>query len=114
MYLTENIALANKKTNQVKMDLDAFSEAAGCLKILAHPHRLMIVQMLLSGRKYTVGELCERCGITQPQTSDHLRLMQRCGFLRSEREGRSVYYEVCEPHLQDFIQCIENRFGKTG
>lgn len=93
------------------MDLSEFAEAAECLKILAHPHRLMIVQILLSGKKFTVGEICEKCEITQPQTSDHLRLMQRCGFLKSERDGRSVFYEVCEPHLPDLMKCIESRFG---
>ncbi len=95
------------------MDLEAFSEAAECLRILAHPHRLMMIQLLLSGETYTVGELAEECQITQPQTSDHLRLMQRCGFLKSQREGRSVYYEVCEPHLKSIMQCIESRFAAS-
>ena len=93
------------------LGLDALNNAADCLKILAHPHRLMIVQLLLSGKPYTVGELAETCEITQPQTSDHLRLMQRCGFLSSERNGRSVYYTVAEPHLEDIMSCIESRFG---
>ncbi|MDP7559391.1 MAG: transcriptional regulator, partial [Planctomycetota bacterium] len=38
--------------------LPALEQAAECLRILAHPHRLRIVQMLLRGR-YTVGELAE-------------------------------------------------------
>ncbi len=42
--------------------LDALAQAAECLKTLAHPHRLRMVQMLLQGR-YTVGELAEACGI---------------------------------------------------
>ena len=36
--------------------MDALQQAAECLKTLAHPHRLRIVQMLLQGQ-YTVGEL---------------------------------------------------------
>lgn len=103
--------LAKKKKKNMAMDLDSLSAAAECLRTLAHPHRLMIVQLLLSDKKYTVGELAEHCEITQPQTSDHLRLMQRCGFLKSNREGRSVFYEVCEPHLENIMRCIESRFG---
>ena len=101
--------MATKKRK--RMDFDALNQAAECLKALAHPHRLMIVQLLLSNTQYTVGELAEECEITQPQTSEHLRLMQRCGFLKSERDGRSVYYEVCEPHLENIMSCIESRFG---
>ncbi len=37
----------------------ALGQAAECLKTLAHPHRLRMVQMLLRGR-FTVGELAEQ------------------------------------------------------
>lgn len=86
-----------------------FAEAAECLKTLAHPVRLRIVQLLLHGR-YTVGELAEDCGIQDNVGSDHLRLLQRCGFLTSKRDGRKVYYQVAEPHLEKLMACIQGRF----
>lgn len=89
--------------------LPALERAAECLKTLAHPHRLRIVQMLLRGR-YTVGELAEACEIPSHMASEHLRLMQRCGFLTSQKEGRKAYYEVAEPHLENILQCVEDRF----
>jgi DNA-binding transcriptional ArsR family regulator len=91
--------------------LPALEEAAECLRTLAHPHRLRIVQMLLRGR-YTVGELAEACEIPSHMASEHLRLMQRCGFLTSEKDGRKNFYEVVEPHLKNIMQCVEARFGK--
>src|SRR6266568_1285239 len=90
--------------------LDALQQAAECLKTLAHPHRLRIVQMLLRGR-YTVGELAEACGIPSHMASEHLRLMQRCGFFTSEKEGRKAYYRVAELHLANIVACVESRFG---
>ena len=99
--------------NQAKPEwigLEALSQAAECLRVLAHPHRLRMVQMLLAGR-YSVGELAEACDLPTPMASEHLRLMQRCGFLTSEKEGRHVYYAIAEPHLADIMKCIEARFG---
>lgn len=90
-------------------DLSALGQAAECLKILAHPHRLRMIQMLIHG-KYTVGELAESCDLPSAMASEHLRLMQRCGFLSSERDGRNVYYSVVEPHLKNILACIEDRF----
>ena len=87
----------------------AFAEAAECLKTLAHPVRLRMVQLLLQGR-YTVGELAEDCGVPDNVASEHLRLMQRCGFFNSQREGRRVYYQVAEPHLENLMNCVESRF----
>ena len=92
------------------MTLECLGQAAECLKTLAHPHRLRIVQMLLGGR-YTVGELAEACEIPSHMASEHLRLMQRCGFLDVEKEGRCVYYTIAEPHLANIMACIEARFG---
>ena len=86
-----------------------FFEAAECLKTLAHPARLRIVQLLLHGR-YTVGELAEDCAIPDNVASEHCRLLQRCGFLSSERDGRRVYYSVAEPHLKKLMACVEGRF----
>ena len=90
-------------------DLDAMEQAAECLRVLAHRHRLRMVQMLLAG-SYTVGELAEACELPTAMASEHLRLMQRCGFLASEKEGRKVYYHVIEPHLKNIMRCIEMRF----
>jgi DNA-binding transcriptional ArsR family regulator len=91
-------------------DLEAPGEAAEYLRTLAHPRRLRMVQLLLQG-DYTVSELAEACDLSTPMASEHLRLMQRSGFLTSENEGRKVYYHVCEPHLESILQCIEKRFG---
>ena len=89
--------------------VQSFSEAAECLKTLAHPVRLRVVQLLLHGR-YTVGQLAEDCQIPDNVASEHLRLLQRCGFLDSERSGRFVYYKIAEPHLTKLMACIESRF----
>lgn len=89
--------------------MEALSQAAECLKTLAHPVRLRMVQLLLHGR-YTVGELASDCGIPDNVASEHLRLLQRCGMFSSQREGRRVYYEVAEPHLENIMNCIESRF----
>lgn len=91
--------------------LDALEQATECLKTIAHPHRLRMIQMLLQGQ-YTVGELAEACGIPSHMASEHLRLMQRCGLLSSKKDGRKAYYQIAEPHLANIMTCVEERFGK--
>jgi DNA-binding transcriptional ArsR family regulator len=103
------VTTKNSKRDKL-MPLQALEQAAECLKTLAHPHRLRMIQMLLRDR-YTVGELAEACGVPSHMASEHLRLMQRCGLLRSEKDGRKVYYQIAEPHLADIMECVEARFG---
>lgn len=92
------------------MDLEGLTEAAECLRTLAHPHRLRMVEMLLGGR-YTVGELAEACDIPSHMASEHLRLMKDRRLLDCQREGRRTYYRVVEKGLAGLMRCVEGRFG---
>lgn len=102
--------MARKTQQPALLNMAALEQAAACLKMIAHPHRLRMIQMLLGG-DYTVGELAEACEILPHAASTHLRLMQHCGLLDSQREGRQVYYSVAEPHLAELMQCVEGRFA---
>ena len=103
--------MAQQRKKLILLDSAALQQAADCLRTLAHPHRLRMVQLLLHG-DYTVGELAEECEIASHVASEHLRLMKHCGLLSSEREGRKTYYAVAESHLADIMHCIESRFGE--
>ncbi|MEX2303987.1 MAG: metalloregulator ArsR/SmtB family transcription factor [Bryobacterales bacterium] len=100
----------DSNTNVALVSLEGLEQAAECLRTLAHPHRLRMVQMMLRGH-YTVGELADACGIQSHMASEHLRLMKHCGLLASERDGRKTYYRVAEPHLASIMECVEARFG---
>ena len=89
--------------------LPALEAAAECLKTLAHPHRLRIIQMLIRGR-FSVGELAAACQIPSAMASEHLRLMQRCGVLKNVREGRKVYYRVEDPFPTKILPCLISQF----
>jgi len=87
-----------------------FVDAAECLKALAHPIRLEILN-LVRYESLTVGELAARCEIKSNHASEHLRLLKRCGFITPKREGKRVYYRISEPHVVEILSCIENKFA---
>ena len=85
--------------------------AAECLKVLAHPVRLKLIQRLIVD-KFTVTELAKECDIRQHVASEHLRLLQRCGLLNSRKEGRRVYYDLAQKELINLMSLIEAKFGQ--
>ena len=93
-----------------KMDLlpmEMMDEAAACLKVLAHPMRLRIVDILMQG-DFAVHEIADLCEVKQHQVCEHLRLMQNCRMLSSKRVGRTVHYSIESPHLPALLGCVRD------
>lgn len=96
------------RTKDIRENLvpvDALAQAAACLRVLAHPARLRIVDILMHGR-FPVGRIAELCDLPPHQASEHLRLMQGHGLLEAQREGRTVYYSIVSPNLPGVLKCI--------
>ena len=87
------------------LPLDFLEDAAECLKIMAHPVRLRIVDILMQG-EFPVHEIAAFCGLPSHQTSEHLRLLQGRGYLASERRSQSVFYRIASPRLPALLGCI--------
>ncbi len=85
---------------------DVLERAAESLRVLAHPHRLRIVE-LLARHDLTVGQLAERLGIPHCACSQHLNRMRAHGILRCRRDGKAAYYEVQDPNALSLIRCIK-------
>ena len=84
---------------------ESLEKAAACLKVMAHPVRLRIVEILMQ-RSLPVHEIARLCETPPHQTCEHLRLMQGHGFLTSERKGRSVHYAIDSPRLPALLRCV--------
>ncbi|MCF7954479.1 MAG: metalloregulator ArsR/SmtB family transcription factor [Phycisphaerae bacterium] len=94
------------KSKNIKLvDIDKLNGAAECLKVMAHPVRLRIVNILMQG-EFAVHEIAELCETSPNQTCEHLRLLRGLGLLSSERRGRTVYYKILSPRLPSLLECI--------
>ncbi len=104
--MTENqLDQATNEVNITIMSDETLQEAAECLKVMAHPARLKIVQLLMQG-EFPVHELARHCKTAPHQMCEHLRLLKGRGLLDSERRGRTVYYSIVSPQLPALLNCI--------
>ncbi|MDE1821384.1 MAG: winged helix-turn-helix transcriptional regulator [Euryarchaeota archaeon] len=75
-----------------------FEREAHALRAMAHPKRLMIVD-LLAHSGATVTGLAEELDLAMPNVSQHLRVMRDQGIVRAERSGHAVRYRLSNPAL---------------
>ncbi|MCW7940825.1 ArsR family transcriptional regulator [Streptomyces hygroscopicus] len=60
---------------------------------LADPHRRSIVALLLE-RPRPVGEIVEACGLSQPSTSKHLKVLRDAGLVRVHQDAQRRVYAL--------------------
>ena len=87
------------------LPLDVMREASDCLKVLAHPMRLRMVEILMQG-DLPVHEIAELCDLQPHQACQHLRLLRGQGFLQSTRAGRTVSYRIASARLRAILRCL--------
>jgi DNA-binding transcriptional ArsR family regulator len=78
------------------------------LKVIAHPIRLAIVDLLSEQEKLTVMEIQEALGLEQAIASQHLTLMEDKGVLCSEKVGRNKFVTLRFPNLKHIVECLES------
>ena len=84
-------------------------EVSSIMKAIAHPQRLMILCYLAEGEK-NVGELTERCGISQSQISQFLNRMLREDLLGVRKEGNFSYYRIADKNVIKLMQSMNRIF----
>ena len=90
---------------------ERLENAARCLRTMAHPLRLMIIN-LLSQREYSVQELEKELGASQSNISQHLSLLKDKDILVSRRSAQQVFYRLHNPRLLDLITLTRELFCK--
>ena len=79
--------------------------AAGLLKAMANPVRLMVLCQLAEGEK-SVGELEKVAQVSQSALSQHLALLRERGVVRSRREGQSIFYALDGPEAPALLAAL--------
>jgi len=70
-------------------------EAAGLLKALAHPARLLVLCQLVEGER-SVGELQPVTGLSPSALSQHLAVLRDMALVHTRREAQSIYYSLAD------------------
>lgn len=85
----------------------AFLEAATeTLRAIAHPHRLLIVEMLYRQKSMNVTEIYERLHIEQAVASHHLRILKDRGVVTVRRDGKNSYYTLTREDYFEILQLL--------
>src|SRR5919197_252634 len=73
---------------------------------LDDPTRVLVLRLLLDGEK-SVSELLSLTGSQQGRISPPLGCLRYCGYVRTRREGRNVYYRLADDRVRALLRIAQ-------
>ena len=85
---------------------------AEVFKAFGDVNRMKIIKVLASNPDESVKviDLAEILGITQPATSQHIKVLRNVGILVPKRVGNSTYYSIDPEKLREYNRIIDDMF----
>ena len=87
-------------------------EAAGLMKTLSNTARLMILCQLVEGER-SVAQLEKNLDTKQPNVSQQLARLRMEGYVKTRREGRTIYYSLADERVAAVIHNLHQTFCPT-
>ena len=82
--------------------------ACAMLKLLGHPVRLRIVELLDVRESLSVNQIVSQLQEPQPTISQHLNALKARGLLASQRREGQVFYRIAQPQISKLLECIRS------
>jgi len=83
--------------------------AAAFLKLMANPHRLMILCHLLD-RELSVSELNAHLPLSQSALSQHLAVLRNAGLVQTRRDQQTIYYSLASIEVRAVMATLYEQF----
>jgi DNA-binding transcriptional ArsR family regulator len=90
---------------------DNARRAAGLLKAMSNPSRLVILCQLAEGER-SVGELEEGVGLSQSGISQHLAVLRREHVVVTRRDKQTVFYALASADVVALMSTLHKVFCK--
>lgn len=92
----------------IRKDKEKLRRIANLMKTIGHPTRLAIIDLLLEEGKLSVKGIHETVNISQSNASQHLKALENLDVLRSEREGKNIFYSIHKMPVKALLQCVND------
>ena len=94
--------------SELKVDLLNLKKASLILRAINHKLRQQILKLIDEAGRITVTEIYVKLRLEQSVASQHLAILRKAGFVKTERDGKFIYYTVNPERLEDLNKFVES------
>jgi DNA-binding transcriptional ArsR family regulator len=84
-------------------------DAAQFLKLMANPHRLMVLCHLLES-EMSVSQINEHLPLSQSALSQHLAVLRNSGMVATRREQQTIFYRLANDGVEAIMAQLYEQF----
>ncbi len=92
--------------NIIKINFLLVKKSSLILHALNHKLRQNILKLLEEQGKLTVTEIYVQLRFEQSVASQHLAILRRTGIVKTERDGKFIYYLLNHPRIAEIGNCV--------
>jgi DNA-binding transcriptional ArsR family regulator len=97
--------------SSLNVDLYNVKKAAMVLRAINHKLRQQILKLIDESGKMTVTEIYVKLRLEQSVASQHLAILRKAGFVKTERDGKFIYYAVNAERLEELNKFVKDLVG---
>ncbi|MBK8502411.1 MAG: helix-turn-helix transcriptional regulator [Saprospiraceae bacterium] len=102
----ENVTLKHGKKD-ILLDYAELRKAVLVLRAVNHKLRQRIIDLLEEGESMTVTDIYIKLRLEQSVASQHLAILRRAGVVRTDRQGKFIYYSLDKSRLAQISKLVE-------
>ena len=107
---TSELTLMSKNGSSktaIKIDYSTLRRAAGVLRAVNHKLRQSMIKLLEENGKMTVTEIYVKLRLEQSVASQHLAILRHANVVKTERDGKFIYYSLNEARISELADLVE-------
>ncbi len=93
-----------------KKQIQSFEAQAQIFKVLTHPARIAILEILRDG-EHCVCHIESRLGLRQAYISQQLAVLRDFGLIQDRREGWNIFYRVVDNRIFEVLEAVQKITG---
>lgn len=86
----------------MRSPIAAYGPPAKRFKALAHPARLLLLRRLMDS-ECCVSEVEKCLGLSQPNVSQHLKILKEAGIIQGRRERTRICYRMADDRVSRIL-----------
>ncbi len=90
----------------LKIDLHNLKKAALVLRAVNQKLRQQILKLIDEHGRMTVTELYVKMRLEQSVASQHLAILRKAGFVKTDRDGKFIYYSINVDRMDEVNQFL--------